>query len=74
VDRVGVISVTPVSSRSAEVLYEPSELALARQKTGAAASAVPQPPVERCATPGLRARPTPDPEDGNSDISKWQKE
>jgi len=63
VGHAGGISVTPVSSRSAEFLYEPSELA-ARSVDNRCRFELPthRSPVGRCATPGLHARPTPDPD------------
>ena len=78
VDHAGATSATPACSRSAELSYEPSERALARQ-----INRLPTPlnrtTVGRCATLGLRARPPSDPSHRgvtflngrNSDISKW---
>ena len=54
--RAGAISAMLVCLKSAEPFYEPSVLTPARQTTPS--SAVHQTPVRRCATPGLRARPT----------------
>jgi hypothetical protein len=58
----------PTKSPWGKGVYEPGGLALGRQRVRLRALlnwAV----VERCATPGLRARPPPD----ASDICKWQR-
>ena len=70
VDHAGATSATPACSRSAELSYEPSERALARQINRYAQSddgralryaGAPRPPAVR-------------PQSPRSDISKWQKE
>jgi hypothetical protein len=71
--RAAAISTTRVCLKSDEPFSEPSGPSPLGKNTG---SGFEPPhrgaPIGRCATPGLRARPPPDPD--NSDISEWQKQ
>ena len=57
----GAISVTPASSKSAELLYEPSELTPARQKSVRSRGQSIGRRSNAALRWGLRARPPPDP-------------
>jgi len=61
VGRAGAISAMLVSSRSAELLHQPSEPALARQITGAVASSGQSGAGRALGDAGAPRRPQPDP-------------
>jgi hypothetical protein len=62
VGRAGAISAMLASSTSAELLYEPGELALARQTSSAVSSSTQSGAGRALRYAGLRARPPPDPQ------------